>query len=228
MPLYPNFQSLPPCPDPERYRLVETKEGCYWRLRRGQNKPATLNSVFQANADLVKICSPAAKRILNALAPFTYGMDMGRVQGRFTKLLKKGVKGNYFSYAAFKKEELQPKHPLDRLLQTQVSVTQPLHSLVVQLPIKPGFVQRHSNLISDFYVEAVLVSGDPLSGNPLKVDSVASPLFSYSAIPSTTCTLQLPVSAKPWLLLLKFNSHEGNEMAAHEKHYAMQVLEVGS
>ena len=227
MPAYPDRRSLPPCPDPDHYVLVETKEGCYWRRKRNKKTPTANNAVFQANEAAVKLCSPAASRLLTALLPYRFGFENWRVHVHFTTLLRKGMKGRYVSYACLKGAELQKAYKLDHLLHSPVTVTQPGYNVAVQVPIRPTSVHRHSNLVSDFYLEAILVSGDPFSGAPLKVESVQSPLYAYESLPNTTCTLQLPITEKPWILLLKFCSLEGNEVAAHARHYAMKVIEVG-
>ena len=227
MPYYADRRSMPPCPDSDRYILVQTKEGYCWRRKRGQKTPVTKNATIQANEDLMKQCSPAAKRLLDALWPYRQELETGRIQAPFTGLMRKGVKGRYFSYTPFKGVELQKAYPLGSLLKCPVEVTQAGYSVVVQMPIKPAHVHRHSPLVSDFYLEAVLISGDPLAGLPLKVESTTSPLYAYENMPSTTCNLQLPLSEKPWILLLKFCSLEGNELATHAKHYAMKVIEVG-
>src|SRR6476620_8534868 len=72
MPCYPDRRSLPPCPDPDMSVLVETKEGVYWRRKRSKERSAT-NKVLQANESLMKRCSPAAKKVLTALAPYRTG-----------------------------------------------------------------------------------------------------------------------------------------------------------
>ncbi len=70
-------RNIPPCPLPGAYILIETKEGVFWRKKRGLGKPAVLNDVLQANVDKMKISSPAAKRILTALRPFTLSYIAG-------------------------------------------------------------------------------------------------------------------------------------------------------
>jgi len=228
MPCYPDRRSLPPCPDPDQYVLVESKEGLYWRRKPGKKSQLTKNAAFQANEDAMKICSPAASRLLTALLPYREGFEKWRVQAHFTTLLRRGLKGRYFSYNCLKGAELQKSYRLDHLLKSSVDVTQPGYSVAVQVPIRPGAVHRHSQLVSDFYLEAIIVSGDPLAGTPLKVNSTTSPLYAYDNIPTTTCTLQLTIPDKPWILLLKFCSLEGNELAHHPKHYALKVIEVGN
>lgn len=228
MPLYPEKRNLPPCPDPDCYILVQTKEGVFWRRKRGQKTPVKVNATLQANVQLMKICSPAAKRLLTALYPFTRELDAGRIHSRFVALLRKGLKGNHFTYAPFQGVELQPNLPIDRLLKSSVSITQPYGMLVVQVPIRATQIERINPLVSSFYLQAVLVCGDPLTGNLLKVEQITSPTYTYNDIPSITCTLQLPVTGKPWLLLLKFCSLEGNEPATNPQCHGMRVIEVGA
>jgi hypothetical protein len=227
MPCYTDRRSLPPCPDPDQYILVESKEGFFWRRKRGQKTRASKNAVLQANEDLMKICSPAASRILTALQPYRLGFEAWRVQAHFTSLIRKGMKGRYFSSVCLKGAEMQKSYHLNHLLKSAVTVTQAGYLVVVQVPLRAGDVYRHSSQVSDFYLEAILVSGDPLADAPLQVENAVSPLYAFDNLPNTTCSLQLPINGKPWILLLKFCSLEGNEMAKQAKHYAMKVIEVG-
>jgi hypothetical protein len=227
MPYYPTPRHLPPCPDPETYIMVKGKKGYYWRQKRGTVKPAVLNAVFQANVDMMKVCSPAGSRIMTALATYIERLETDDLIGQLVSLLAPQMKASHFSYAAFVGLELQPAHPLDYLLQSPINLTQAHRMAVLQVPIKPGLVHRHSDLVSDFYLEAILLSGDPLSGQALQVNSVTSPLYSYANLSSSTCTLQLPLPDAPWLLLLKFCSLEGNQLAHHWKHYGMKAVGNG-
>jgi hypothetical protein len=183
---------------------------------------------MQNSAQQLKRCSPAVKRLLTALSPHLQELQTGRLHSRLVGKFCKGFKSGRFSYAPLHGVELQKAYPLDRLLKSGVSITQPGYSLVVQVPIKPALVQRQSSLASDFYLEAVVVCGDPFSDAPLRVESTVSTLYAFDAIPSITCTLHLPIISNPWILFLKFCSLEGNELAVHPKHYGMQVIEVGS
>src|SRR4051812_3276379 len=76
-------------PDPERYILVVTKEGSFFRLKRGLNKPAVLNAAYQQSSNSTKLCSPAAKRMAITLRQHLRGLDTGRLIARFTGLLRK-------------------------------------------------------------------------------------------------------------------------------------------
>jgi hypothetical protein len=63
----------------------------------------------------------------------------------------------------------------------------------------------------------------------LRVDSVASPLYVIGAEGEDVCTLSvdLPQADVPWMVLLKVSCLEGNELAAHPRHYGMRVVKAG-
>jgi hypothetical protein len=227
MPSYPTRRDMPPCPDPELYIAVHTIEGWHWRRRRSKQKTAAVNASFHKNKELTKVCGPAAKRIRQALAPHLRGLKPGRIQNRFKNLLCTGCKASQFSYAPFKNIEIQKPWPLDALLKSQISVTQEQGMVLVQVPIAPDLVHRHETLVSDFYLDLVLVSGDPFTGELLDTANSTSPLYFYDNLPSTTCTLQLQLLEGPWMLLLKLSSLEGNQVAHHWKHYGMKVVACG-
>lgn len=226
MPCYPDRRSLPPCPDPDHYVLVNTKEGLFWRRRRSKARTVR-NAVFQANEELMKRCSPAAKRLLTALAPFRSGFETWRVQAHFTQLVRKGMKERYFSNTSLKGAELQKSYRLDHLLKSSITVMQLGYSITVQVPIRAIDIYRHTPQVTHFYLEALLVTGDLLVDAPLEVKTVASPTYAYDNLPTTTCSLQLPLNGKPWILLLKFCSLEGSEPASEARHFGMKVIEIG-
>jgi hypothetical protein len=60
---------------------------------------------------------------------------------------------------------------------------------------------------------------------------VVSSLYPFTEwIEKSVCSLsiELPANKKPWMVLLKVNCLEGNELAVHPRHYAMTVVAVGS
>jgi len=76
----------------------------------------------------------------------------------------------------------------------------------------------------------VLLYGDVTHDGALRTDDISSALYSFAQVApdNTELVLPLPDNNAPWLLLLKINCLEGNELAAHPKHYAMKVVKVNS
>lgn len=68
------------------YVLVKTKEGYYWRLKRGTHKPAPVNSLMQDLA--AHNGSREAKQIADRLLPYLEHMDAGRKIARMGVLLR--------------------------------------------------------------------------------------------------------------------------------------------
>jgi len=87
-------QAPPPPKDDGSYILVKTKEGPYWRRKRGTVKIARLNDVFGANAAATAIASPAAKKILDKLQPYLSGLNTGRFIANVSARLKQSLAGS--------------------------------------------------------------------------------------------------------------------------------------
>jgi hypothetical protein len=219
-----------PNPDPERYILVHTKEGSYWRLKRGLNKPALLNATLQQNVDSLKVCGPAAKRMAMMLKEDLHGLDMGRLIARFGGLLRKALnEKGIVDFSFFGDYDFQPDHSLDALLQVPFQCRKKGRSVELVIPIQNGGVKRHNRLVSKYYFDLVLLHGDPTKENGLRVDSHTSVNYCYEPDENDTCTLSvdLPEREGPWMAMLKVSSLEGNELAHHPRHYGMKVVAIG-
>jgi hypothetical protein len=217
-----------PNPDPERYILVETKEGSYWRLKRGLNKPAVLNATLQQNADSMEVCSPIARRMVAILRKDLDGLNTGRMIARFTTLLKKAYHEKGIpDFSFFGDYDFQEVHPLEALLQVQYRCREKEGVVQVHIPIQRGGVKKHNQLVTEYYFDLVLLYGDPTKEDGLRVDSITSQPYSYALTEKSTCELSLPLPEKeqPWMLMLKVSSQEGNELAHHPRHYGMKVVE---
>jgi hypothetical protein len=192
-------------------------------------KPAPVNAVFARNAEASKITGPAAKRVVDKLRPFLTGLQTGRLTVRVIGALRKALnqKGS-IDFTFLEGMELQADYPLNHLLVSRYKVEQDSLSLRIVIPIEAGAVIQHNNIVSNYYFEAIVVQGDATEDNNLRVDSVQSQVYSF-AEDKKQCTLalELPAQQGPWMLLLKISCIEGNEMAAHPKHYGMKVVKVG-
>lgn len=225
-----NRRDVGPNPDPECYILISTKEGCYYRLKRGLNKPANLNSAYLRSAESTKLCSPAAKRMVRALTVHLRGLQTGRLMARFTGALKKAYHRNgALDFSFFKDYDFQVEHPLETLLKVPYQCEVQKGMVQVQIPIDGYSVRRLSGLVSGYYFDLTLLWGDALKEEGLRVDSVTSPLYSFVLKEKSTCTLSLPLPDEvvPWMAMLKVSSLEGNELAHHPRHYGMKVVKVG-
>lgn len=223
-------KKIPPCPDPERYVFVATKEGGYWRLKRGSVKPATLNTTLGHNADNLKVTSPAAKRIVSMLEPFLHGLRGGRIIARLGSGLSKALNANgYMHFSFLDGLEWQKECPLNKLLLGSIYVYQAGDHLQIRVPLGENYMARHNNLVTDYYLDAILIYGDAGEDGGLRIDSVVSPLYSFKHTAKTECILSLPLpsTTQPWMLLLKASCLEGNELAVHYKHYGMRIIKTG-
>jgi len=150
-----------PNPDPKRYILVRTKEGSYWRLKRGLNKPAVLNSSLQQSADCTKVCSPAAKRITRVLWQNMRGLNTGRLIARSAALLKQAFQEKGIAdFSFFDDFDFQPEHPLNGLLKAPYKCSEKDSIVQLQIPIEERSVKKHNPLVTEYYFDLVLLYGD--------------------------------------------------------------------
>ena len=223
--------ALPPPPpaNAHEYILVKSKEGPHWRKRRGSNKEATLNRAWQQSADSTVLFSHAARRIKNKLSDFLRGLETGRFLARVGGLLKKAYKpSGEISFSLLQDYELQPYRPLGDLLSGGYMVEEKDQQLIVTLPVDATAVKRLSSLITAFYFEIILLYGDPLIDNGLKLENEISPLYNFTQKDGVKCTLALDIPNKtPWMLLLKVSCHEDDSLALHCRHYGMKVIRTG-
>jgi hypothetical protein len=220
---------MSPLPDGSKYVWVTTKEGSFWRRKRGSVKPAPVNDVLARNAEASKVTGPAAKRIVDKLRPFFGGLQTGRLTVRIIGALRKALnQKGAIDFTNLDGMELQPEYPLNNLLLVPYIVNQTDRSLRILIPIEKGGVKQYNNIVSDYYFEAVVVEGDATKDNSLRVDSVQSQVYPIGD-DKKQCELilDLPAQKGPWMLLLKISCHEGNEMAVHPSHYGMKVVKVG-
>lgn len=220
---------LPPCPDPEKYILVNTKEGPHWRRKRGTVTTARLNTAFANNVRNSKVASPAAKRIVQKLRPFIQDLNTGRLTAKLAGALIKAInehrEPNFSFLNGF--DFQQPR--LDKLLYAQIAVNRQGDEIMISFPIGPYAMEPKSSLVTDYYFEAILLYGDVTKENGLRIDSVISPLYPFKNTPETTCvlTLQLSGTTYPWMVLLKASCQEQDRPSVHYKHFGMRVVMVG-
>jgi len=221
---------FPPCPFPEGGIPVSSKEGNYWKRKRGTVKPAVLNASFSRNAEAAKIVSPAAKRLVSKLYPYLQGLFPGRLIARLSgKFFQSFNKTGSIHFDLLDLFDFQPDWPFEDLCKANYTLTIADGTARLQIPIGRATMVALNNLVSGYYFELILLYGDVTKERSLRVESVESPLYDYNFKGNTKCQLELilPGGGKPWMLLLKVNSQEGNQMAAHGKHYGLKVIRVG-
>jgi len=219
---------LPVCPDPELYIAVHTKEGSFWRRKRGSVKVATLNNAFKTTANNAAITGPIAKRICQKMQPFTDGLDTGRQTIAIINLLNKSMAKNaLIDYSFFVNYEFQKRHPLNALLEAgyRLAVKKDMLSIDIDLSFEP--MKRHNKIATYYYFEFIILYGNPAKENTLRVETEQSLLYSFTETYDLGCSLSLQVpKQKPWMLILKASCMEDNLPAHHYKYYGMKVVGV--
>jgi hypothetical protein len=222
------FSRMPPCPgNPEDYVLVESKEGKYWRKKRGIVRPARLNATFQSNAQVMAVVSPAAKRVSTAMHPYLLGIAGGRLNVRIANAFRKSLKEKgCLRLSYLKGMEFQAAHPMDRLVRGQYTVSVSDTSVRVELALDQITVEPLNPLVTEYYFELVLLYGDVNEETGLRTESTESPLYFYRDKTKAVCVLELDLPHQvDWCVVLKVSSLEGNQLAAHPMHYRMRVIE---
>ena len=219
---------IPPCPDPDTYIWVTTKEGSYWRRKRGTNKQAVLNKKYQLSSNYMKISGPAASHLVAVIRPYLQGLLPGRLTARLSGKLRKALnETGTLHYDYLKGLDLQPEHPINKLLPEPMKVERNGNMLTISILIHEATVKRYSRLVTDYYFELILMQGDAMSLPSLDITVVESRLFPISSRNEKPCRLEMPVPDKNWIALLKVSCLEGKELAAASRNYGMKVVEVG-
>ena len=218
----------PPCPDPENYVWVTTKEGSFWRRKRGTKKGATLNAQYKKSNEHMKISGPAASNLVRILRPYLQGIAPGRLTARLSGKLRKALNEtgamNYRHLAEF---DVQPDHPIGKLLLCPWLLSLKGNKLALKIPIDTATLQQHNKLVTDYYFELILLQGN--AANPASLDtySVCSKLYPIGSSESSPCQLTIKVPANNWIAFLKVSCMEGKELAAAPRNYGMRVVGVG-
>jgi hypothetical protein len=226
--VYTSKRALPPCPDPQLYQMIKTKEGYFWRRKRGTVTKVRLNKSFTEQVNAVKITAPAASRILGKLEPYTRLLQMGRITMRLSAQLRKGLKNEVIHFGSLIDFDFQKDYPLLKILMTNYTIVEKKDSLEITIPLKNA-VKKQNNLATHFWFDVILLYGDiTKSGGLTCIDASSSP-YAFDQKAETACILNLPLPKHKtwWLLLLKVGCIEGNEMAVHPRHYAMKIIRVG-
>jgi hypothetical protein len=98
----------------------------------------------------------------------------------------------------------------------------------IKIGVEKNCVKKQNRLATHFYFEGLILYGDVGDENSLRIESAESKLYAFGEEPNEVCELCLPLPASDasWMVLLKVSCLEGNEMAAHSKHYGMKVVKA--
>jgi hypothetical protein len=218
----------PPNPDAESYIWVSTKEGGFWRRKRGYIKKVKLNAAYKQSSESTKICSPAASRIVRKLRPYMEGLRPGRITVRICGELRKTFNTTEkLTMACLDGFDLQPEYPLDNLLKEQMHIEEKKKSVIVIIPVTEHTIKRLNKLVTDYWFELVLLYGDISKENSLHTESADSGVYAMETSYGNSCKLSLTLPDQPWIAMIKINSIEGNEPAMHHKLYGMKVVAAG-
>jgi hypothetical protein len=223
---------LPPY-DPDMKELVRTKGGWYYlRNRKPTGKDAVINETFKINKSSLQVCSPVAARIRQKLDPWIKDLTYGNTSRIILRGLLKSYKengGSKIDYKYFLNVDLFEEYTLEKLMGAMPNVKVTKNGVEVTIPIKANTVKRQNNVVNSYYFELILLWGDPLKENALRVEDTSSELYPYGKAAKTPCVLDvvLPGKKVPWMCILKVGSMEYKQPAAHMKNYAMFVVAVG-
>lgn len=225
------YSKIPPCPDPDRYQLITTHEGKYWRLKRGLGKPAKLNPTLTIHAKALAVASKAASRLLHVLQPHMGGIHTGRIKTRFATLLKKQfIENGEADFSLFKFQDFQPRFPYESLLVGYPKLVREKQKIGIR--IEPtdssGMFRKKNTIINGFDCKLILLSGNPLEEKLPHIRVTKSEvILADDNTTSIELWLSLPRKKIPWMLVLKISGYEDNAPAIHARHYAMKVLDTG-
>lgn len=214
--------------DPEKYIWVNTKEGGHPRRKRGTVKPALLNNVLQQNATITRETNEAAKRVMGKLYPFLQYLKTGRTVVRIAGAFKKSIASNgNMDYSFLEKLDFQDDYPFEDLAPGLLQMTIDRGLLHLHLPVGNLNVKRHSQHATGYYVEAILLFGDPAKTHTLRIDSAESRIYTFEEEGQVPCDLSIQLPEKqPWMVLLKV-SCTGRYVEDIAKYKALKVVKVG-
>jgi hypothetical protein len=218
----------PPNPDPGNYVWVKTKDGAYWRLKRGTLKKAKVNAAYSESIEWMKLSAPAAKRIMQKLQPFTKGFDFGRLNARISGLLRKSLREKGQLDIRYLKElDFQPDHPIGNLLKEVPVIKQTARDIVVDIPLTTDTIIRKNSIVTNYYFELILLYGDAARENGLRTEIADSGVYVIDTDYGKDCRLALILPEQPWIALLKVGCIEGDTTALHARLYGMKVVAAG-
>lgn len=223
-------RKLPPLDyDPQKYDWVNTKEGGYPRRKKGTVNPVTLNNTLQKNVELTRPTNEAAKRVMAKLYPFLQYLKLGRTIVRIAGGFKKAIsKTGQMDYSSMEGLDFQDEYRLTDTATGLVMIKEKEGVLYLVFPVGNMHVKKHSSLAAGYYVEFILLSGDPSQENALRIDSTESRLYTFEEEGSVDCHLSMQLPEKePWMALLKVSCTFEKEVADTPKYYGLKIVKAG-
>lgn len=221
----------PPPPNPENYILINSKDGSYWRKKRGTDTPVTLNDTLTRYNQLTAITSPAAKYLKELLTPFLHKIDTGRFIARVSANLNKShLSSGKFDLLSMFDYDFQDEEEMKTLMDESINVTLSGHEMKIRVAASHNAIHKKNSIVTQFFWDAIVVHGDPTIENNLRIESDTSPVFNVDTTSKEyhTLSLFLPTRETSWMLILKLSCFEGKEEAHHTRHYGMKVFAVGT
>jgi hypothetical protein len=217
-----------PCPDPRLYAWVNTKNGGYWRRRRGTVKRATLNATLTAKKNQLQLVSPAVNRIINAMDSWLVQLETGALPNKIRKLLMKDKNfDGTIRLSRLNELDWQEKFTLGKIYRGNHWLMQKEHTIMLQFESGRSKMNKLNKLVTNYFVELVLLWGDASIDGGLQTSYAISPLFSFAQTEVMENQLYLDIpDDEPWIAMIKVSCLEGNEMASHARHYGMKVVGV--
>jgi hypothetical protein len=227
-------KKIPPCPDPETYRLVNGKEGPHWQRKRGTVKAATLNSTLALSASLTKPSNEAAKRVAVALKEFTRYMVPGRLTARVAGAFKKSYfKKEKMDFSLLEGFEFQQEYPFEKLCGGRITLKEEKGALYIHIPVGDLYVKKQSDIVNGYHLEAILLFGDPGKEGGLRIETERSPSYYFEEegrkAETKDCffSLILPPKRHPWMVLLYIECELERSTPPSPTNCRMKVIKVG-
>jgi hypothetical protein len=225
---YLNNKRVPPCPDPDRYILVRTKEGMYWRRQRGSVKKAKLNDALQQGAMMLKECSAMSRRIRARLGEYFSRLETGRLHVRVWTHLRRALKETgHAGLQCLEGLEIQKRFPLERLLTCWYSVTVKDRMVDVRIPIGADRIKQNSGIVTGYFFQLIMVYGDCMTEYGLMVEEETSEVYAMGQ-EAGECRMLMVLPEKEWMVVLKVSCMEGKEVANAPRNYGMKVVAAGN
>lgn len=220
---------LPPCPDPDKYIAARYGDKWGWKKKRGTVKPVKLNESFQRNSNNMAVTSPAAKELIQKLSPFLLNLGNDRRLARLGGLLKKGLnKTGNLDYSSLYGFEFQRKYPLKAMLTASYKLELVNDHARFSGELREFYVRAQNKLVTQFFLELILLQGEMMTQNRVRVESDVSDLLDFNKEFSKEVLLSVLLPENlPWMLVLRLSCLEGADRAWHPKHHRLRVIAAG-
>lgn len=217
----------PPPTDGAHWVIKKDGTG-YWR-KNCKNRP--LNAVMKRNSGNTAITNEAAKRVAARLQPFIIHLYTGSMIAKMAGAFKRSLSlFGEMNYDHLRKLDFQPDdYPFSKLAKGYIQSQIENGRLQMSIAVGGNSVKKHSQLPTGYWVELILLWGDPGSDKELRVDSTTSHTYSFkegeNAYADCLLAIDLP-ERQAWMAMVKVTC-TGNDVEDMPKYNAMKVLRVG-